>query len=139
MDIKIPKETMTCDTERGDGNVYFYEEYLEWINRSTGGGFRLRYDSIADIRIVRTTKKEVIVITKQQKRLSFFLYKADTFVSILYEMINRANGQPPIVDAEVAPSNKDEFLNQLERLAKLHESGALSDEEFKQAKDKLLR
>ena len=138
---KIPRESMVCDTTRGDGNIYFYDEYFEWINRSSGNGFRLRYESIDDIKVIRTGKNEVIITTKQQKRISLFIYKVDTLLSLLYERINAVNGNENIIDADVSPAknDKDELLNQLERLAKLHESGALSDEEFKLAKDKLLK
>ena len=38
-----------------------------------------------------------------------------------------------------AEESKESDLDKLERLAKLHESGALSDEEFQLAKDKILR
>ena len=138
---KIPRESMVCDTTRGDGNIYFYDEYFEWINRSSGNGFRLRYESIDDIKVIRTGKNEVIITTKQQKRISLFIYKVDTLLSLLYERINAVNGNESIIDADVSPAknDKDELVNQLERLAKLHESGALSDEEFKLAKDNLLK
>ena len=138
---KIPRESMVCDTTRGDGNIYFYDEYFEWINRSSGNGFRLRYGSIDDIKVIRTGKNEVIITTKQQKRISLFIYKVDTLLSLLYERINAVNGNESIIDADVSPAknDKDELLNQLERLAKLHESGALNDEEFQLAKDKLLK
>ena len=138
---KIPRESMVCDTTRGDGNIYFYDEYFEWINRSTGAGFRLRYESIDDIKVIRTGKNEVIITTKQQKRVSLFIYKVDTLLSLLYERINAVNGNENIVDADVSPAknDKDELLNQLERLAKLHESGAISDEEFQEAKQKILK
>ena len=140
MNLKIPRESMVCDTERGDGNIYFYDEYFEWISRSTGSGFRLRYESIDDIKVIRTAKKEVILITKQKKRISLFIYKADTLLSLLYERINAVNGQSPIIDAEISPvkDEKEATLSQLERLAKLHKSGDLTDEEFAKAKAKLL-
>ena len=38
-----------------------------------------------------------------------------------------------------AVEEKESDLDKLERLAKLHESGALSDEEFQLAKDKILK
>ena len=141
MEAKIPRESMVCDTSRGDGNIYFYDEYFEWIERRSGNGFRLRYASIDDIKVIRTGKNEVIITTKEKKRISLFIYRVDTLLSLLYERINFVNGQSQVIDAEVSPTkdSKEEFLSQLERLAKLHESGALSDEEFKQAKEKLLK
>jgi Short C-terminal domain len=44
---------------------------------------------------------------------------------------------PPAAPAAPAPAQADSTA-ELERLAKLHESGALSDEEFAAAKSKLL-
>ena len=52
------------------------------------------------------------------------------------QTVERVNGEaqnPEVVDA---PEEDD--LSKLERLAKLHESGALNDEEFAQAKKKIL-
>ena len=130
---------MVCDSLRGDGNIYFYDEYFEWIHRDTGGGFRVWYKSIADIQVIRTGKNEVNIITKEGKRVTLFIYKVDTLLSLLYERIKFVNGETPIEDTK--PKNndaKDEMLAQLERLAKLHESGALNDEEFAKAKAKIL-
>ena len=49
---------------------------------------------------------------------------------------NSKPAQPPEEQAEL--SERDEFLNALERLAKLKQEGLLSDSEFTQAKSKLL-
>ena len=40
---KAPIEKMVCDSDYGDGGVYFYETYLEWINRDNGKGFKIEY------------------------------------------------------------------------------------------------
>ena len=45
---------------------------------------------------------------------------------------------PPAPAAAPAPAQPADSTAELERLAKLHESGALSDEEFSAAKSKLL-
>ena len=131
MDVKIPRQTFRCDTNRGDGNIFLFDEYFEWFNRDTGDGFRVRYEVIKDIRVVRTNKSQVIIITKSGNEVVLFLYKTDELLSILYERINSIKGN----DAPV----EEDMLAKLERLAKLHESGALTDEEFAKAKEKLLK
>ena len=132
MENKIPIVSFRCDTNRGDGNVYLFDEYLEWYERSKGNGFRIWYKAIADVRVVRTGKAEVTLITKEKKQITLLLYKVDEMLSVLYERLNAINGS-----GNDAPLEED-MLSKLERLAKLHESGALTDEEFAQAKAKLL-
>ena len=131
MENKIPRLHLTCDTPRGDGNIYLFDEYFEWFNRDTGDGFRIRYDVIKDIRVIRTSKNQVLIFTKGGKEIVLLLYKTDELLSALYERINALNG-------DNAPLDND-MLSQLERLAKLHESGALTDEEFAKAKERLLK
>ena len=56
--------------------------------------------------------------------------------------MNLAKGKADAPKNEVvaeAEESKESDLDKLERLAKLHESGALSDEEFQLATDKILR
>ena len=130
MENKIPIVSFRCDTNRGDGNLFLFDECLEWYERSKGNGFRLWYKSIADVRVIRTGKAEVMLITKEKKQVSLFLYKVDEMLSVLYERLNAINGSN-------APLEED-MLSKLERLAKLHESGDLTDEEFAKAKAKLL-
>lgn len=131
MEHKVPRLHLICDTNRGDGNIYLFDEYLEWYNRDNGNGFRVRYDVIQDVRVIRTHKVQVILITKSGQEVVFFLYKADELLTELYERINAVgNGNGP---------SEADMLSQLERLAKLHESGALTDEEFAKAKEKLLK
>jgi hypothetical protein len=48
------------------------------------------------------------------------------------------NDQAPTAAPAPAPAAPTDSTAELERLAKLHESGALSDEEFTAAKSKLL-
>jgi len=47
-------------------------------------------------------------------------------------------GQAPAASPAATAAANDDLLDRLERLARLHESGALSDEEFKQQKTALL-
>ena len=133
--FKTPVEKMICDTPSGDGGVYFYDNYLEWVNRNTGATIKIAYDVISEVKVIPSMKKQVIITTKSGQKQSFFLYKADTFVQILHSLMEK-NEKGDVIDAEVSPAEDD--LTKLERLAKLHESGALTDEEFTKAKAKIL-
>ena len=71
---------------------------------------------------------------------NLYLYKADTLKKLIHEAVDRVNG---VVDNQEVPQEQPkeenvDDLTKLERLAKLHESGALNDEEFAQAKKKIL-
>ena len=140
--FELPYEKMICDSDLGDGGISFYNEYAEWLNRDNGKGFKIYYKDIKEVKIVSGIKKRVIVCTTSGDK-SLYLYKADTLRQLLYEAVNRVNGvqkeEPKVVDAKVEPIPEDEdMLAKLERLAKLHESGALTDEEFVKAKEKIL-
>ncbi len=136
---QVPLEKMICDSDRGDGGVYFYEEYFEWIQRERGSGFRVWYKSIKDVKVVLTQKKRIIITTYQGQNVNLYLYKADEFVDFLYKRMEAVgNGQKVVADAEVKPVGSEDDLAKIERLAKLHESGALTDEEFTAAKKKIL-
>ena len=137
----IPYEKMICDTNKGDGGISFYEEYCEWINRYNGESFKIYYKDIDDVKITSGIKKTVIVILKSGEEIRFYLYKAATLRELLYKAVQRVNGEG---QAENQPEQKEnesdeDYIDKLERLAKLHESGALSDEEFLEAKRKLLK
>ena len=141
--FELPYEKMICDSDLGDGGISFYQEYAEWLNRDNGKGFKIYYKDIKEVKIVSGIKKRVIVCTNSGDK-NLYLYKADTLRQLLYEAVNRVSGETPkaeakVVDAKVEPVPQDEdMLSKLERLAKLHESGALSDEEFAKAKEKIL-
>ena len=141
--FELPYEKMICDSDLGDGGISFYNEYAEWLNRDNGKGFKIYYKDIKEVKIVSGIKKRVIVCTTSGDK-NLYLYKADTLRQLLYEAVNRVNGAAPkethkVVDAKVEPIPQDEdMLSKLERLAKLHESGALNDEEFAKAKEKIL-
>lgn len=62
--------------------------------------------------------------------------KAEVFAEQLREAARLARSTPPQAP-EPTPSG-EQLLNQLERLAALHTSGALTDEEFTRAKHRLL-
>ena len=126
----VPYEKMVCDSDLGDGGLYFYNEYMEWVLRNSNSGFKIYYKDIQDVKIIYTRKKVVTVYMNNGSHRNLYLYKADTLKKLIHEAVDRVNG---VVDNQEVP-----HLTKLERLAKLHESGALNDEEFAQAKKKIL-
>ena len=138
---KPPIEKMVCDSDYGDGGIYFYDTYFEWSNRDSGKGFKVEYKNIVDINVIHTHKKTVIIKTKAGNTWKLYLYKYDELLNIMNKQIeaNKEGSKPEVVDAVVEPVKQESDLDKLERLAKLHESGALTDEEFQLAKDKILR
>lgn len=136
-----PIAKMVCDSDYGDGGIYFYETYFEWVERNSGKNFKVEYQNIVDVSVVQTHKKTVRIKTKAGNTWNLYLYKFDELLKILYKQMegNKKNNNPEVVDAVVEPVKQESDLDKLERLAKLHESGALTDEEFKLAKDKILR
>ena len=127
----IPYEKMICDSNKGDGNIQFYEEYCEWINRYNGDSFKIYYRDIDDVKVTSGIKKTVIVILKDGQKINFYLYKGATLRKLLFDAVQRVSGESKAEDSE-------DDVTKLERLAKLHESGALNDEEFAEAKKKII-
>ena len=139
---KQPLEKMVCDSDYGDGGIYFYETYLEWTNRDSGKGFKIEYKNIVDVDVVLTHKKKVMIKTEKGNVWNLYLYKYENLLEILYKQMDLAKGKADAPNGDVvaeASEAKESDLEKLERLAKLHESGALSDEEFQLAKDKILK
>ena len=135
--FETPYEKMICDSDMGDGGVFFYNEYMEWVLRKTNNGFKIYYKDIEDVKIIYSRKKVVTIYMKNGSHRKLYLYKADTLKKLIQEAVERVNngGEDKVV-ATIEPQEDD--LTKLERLAKLHESGALNDEEFAQAKKKIL-
>ena len=136
----VPYEKMVCDSDHGDGGLYFYNEYMEWVLRNSNSGFKIYYKDIQDVKIIYTRKKVVTVYMNNGSHRNLYLYKADTLKKLIHEAVDRVNG---VVDNQEVPQEqpKEEHvddLSKLERLAKLHESGALNDEEFAAAKKKII-
>ena len=133
----VPYAKMICDSDKGDGGISFYDEYCEWINRSNGLTIKVFYRDIDDVKILSCIKKTVIVSLKDGQKVRFYLYRAATLQDLLYKAVQRVNGV--IVEEKKEPYKQNEDpVEQLERLAKLHDSGALTDEEYSTAKQKLL-
>ena len=134
--FEVPYEKMVCDSDNGDGGVYFYNEYMEWVLRNSHDGFKIYYKDIKDVKIIYSRKKVVTIYKNDGSHRNLYLYKADTLKKLIYEAIQRVNGEAP--NPEVVDAPEEDDLSKLERLAKLHESGTLNDEEFAQAKKKIL-
>ena len=134
--FEVPYEKMVCDSDNGDGGVYFYNEYMEWVLRNSHDGFKIYYKDIKDVTIIYSRKKVVTIYKNDGSHRNLYLYKADTLKKLIYDAIQRVNGEAP--NPEVVDAPEEDDLTKLERLAKLHESGALNDEEFAQAKKKIL-
>ena len=126
---------MICDSNKGDGGISFFEEYCEWLNRYNGDSIKIFYRDIDDVKVTSGIKKTVIVILKDGSKIPFYLYKAATLRELLYKAVQRINGEIQEFDL----TETDDCVSQLERLAKLHDSGALTDEEFLEAKQKVLK
>ena len=136
----VPYEKMVCDSDLGDGGLYFYNEYMEWVLRNSNSGFKIYYKDIQDVKIIYTRKKVVTVYMNNGSHRNLYLYKADTLKQLIHEAVDRVNG---VVDNQEVPQEQPkeenvDDLSKLERLAKLHESGALNDEEFAAAKKKII-
>ena len=134
--FEVPYEKMVCDSDNGDGGVFFYNEYMEWVLRNSHDGFKIYYKDIKDVKIIYSRKKVVTVYMNNGSHRNLYLYKADTLKKLIYDAVERVNGEAQNPEVMDAPEEDD--LSKLERLAKLHESGALNDEEFAQAKKKIL-
>ena len=135
--FEVPYEKMVCDSDNGDGGVFFYNEYMEWVLRNSHDGFKIYYKDIKDVKIIYSRKKVVTVYMNNGSHRNLDLYKADTLKKLIYDAVQRVNGSE-VVDATPVEEPKEDDLDKLERLAKLHESGALNDEEFAEAKKKIL-
>ena len=143
--LDVPISKIICDTRKCDGGLYFYEEYFEWVPRSAKYNhlkFKVRYDEIKDVNIIPSRKKQIDVTTKDGKTYSLFTYNADHFQSVVATKLNQieANGtvEEEPKQVEMKQDEKEDTFAALERLAALHEKNALTDEEFKAAKAKLL-
>lgn len=146
--IDVPVSKIICDTRESDGGLYFYEEYFEWLPRRANASylaFKVRYDEIADFQIIPSRKKQIIVTTKNGKKYNLFTYNADHFRNFVAAKVNQLEAQglqqqtTELETKAIELKNESEdTLAALERLAKLHESKALTDEEFKAAKAKIL-
>lgn len=132
---QVPFVKMVCDTDYGDGGVYFYEQYLEWASRGSGKGFKIYYKNIVDTQVLLTQKKTIKISTKSGNVFKFYLYKVDTFMRTLNDMMDKAKREK----TEEPTYTEEDALSKLERLAKLHDSGALTDEEFAKAKELILK
>ena len=90
--FEVPYTKMVCDSDYGDGGVYFYTDYLEWINRGTSKGFKIYFKDITDVKILYGGKHKVIVSLATGGVRNLYLYKADTLKLLIHQAIQRING-----------------------------------------------
>ena len=141
MNYEIPFEKFNCDTKFGDGQIFFFDEYLVWKLKgdySEKQNIEIRYKDVKDVKVYQTRKKTIQIQLKNGTVKEFYLYKDVEFMRILTAKVNGADLATPVVETKAAKEESGDDLEKLERLAKLHQSGALSDEEFKAAKKKIL-
>ena len=132
----VPYAKMICDSNKGDGGISFYEEHCEWLNRYNGNSIKIYYRDIDDVKVTSGIKKTVIVVLKDGTKIPFYLYRAATLRELLYKAVQRVNSE--VKEFDMTEQSND-CVEQLEKLAKLHESGAITDEEYQQAKEKILK
>ena len=137
--IEKPIADYFCDTKYGDGHIYFYNDHFEWKLRGAEMGkpkISINYLDIEDMDEIPTAKKTIHVKLKNGQMHTFFLYRDREFFTIVDGRIDALkNGDVIEVEPEVV---EEDNLDKLERLAKLHKEGSLTDEEFKAAKAKIL-
>ena len=141
MNYEIPFEKFNCDTKFGDGQIFFFDEYLVWKLKgdySEKQNIEIRYKDVKDVKVYQTRKKTIQIQLKNGTVKEFYLYKDVEFMRILNAKVNGTDLATPVVETKAVKEESGDDLDKLERLAKLHESGALSDEEFKAAKKKIL-
>ena len=134
----LPYAKMICDSDYGDGGIFFYEEFFEWSNREKTKSFKVYYKDIIDVEIIYTFKKKLVVKLDNNETRNLYLYKADTLKQIIHDAVERIKTKNNKPTSEIEPKDNEDDISKLERLAKLHESGALTDEEFISAKKKIL-
>ena len=143
MDESYVGQKMIADHNNIGGGVYFEPEYLEWKPRHyrfKEQGFKLYYKDITSVSMLETFKKRIIMHTASDQ-YTIDLYRVDTFLYLLDKGRKAAqdSGDGDVTEASVESEHpSQDNISELERLAKLHESGALTDEEFKLAKEKIL-
>lgn len=142
--LETPRLRLKADTAYGGGVLEFYEEYFEWRPRSAAllsQKFSIRYEDILDIEMIPTHKKQVIISTRDGYKYTVMLYHIDLFSGMVNERMAACKAPKA---AKTAPraipagSKEDEDLAKLEKLAELRRTGALTEEEFKAAKAKIL-
>ena len=136
-------QKMIADHNGLGGGVFFELFYLEWKPRNyryKDHSFKVYYKDITKVELIDSFKKRVILHTASGK-YTIDLYRVDTFLYILDQARekNKEGNPEDIIEVPVEDESPvSQNLSELERLAKLHESGALTDEEFKLAKEKIL-
>ena len=109
-------DKFVCDTDYGDGGVYLYETYLEWLRRGSDQGFKLEYRNIADVSVVDTRKKTIIIKTKAENTWKLYLYKDEEIMRILNKQMRICKEKEENLRAQqqaaAAAAAANQFANQ---------------------------
>jgi len=127
---------MVVDTRAADGGVYFEKDHFTWSCRYGNPKLDIviYYKDVCDIIIYNGEKKRVEVTTTDEKRYDFFLYKAATFVEFIKAGIEYSKNP----DTTVVPINNEDLIR-LQQLSELHKDGILSDEQFENQKNLIMK
>lgn len=136
--VETPYAKMVCDSDKGDGGIYFYEDYFTWIRRDGVASLKINYEDIKEIKRTYSLKKRVTVCLKDGKFVNFYLYKADTLIKFLTDAVQKKEVKESNSNSLPNKAVQEDDLDKLERISKLHDSGALTDEEFEKMKSKII-
>ena len=128
---------MNADRVGCDGSIFFEEDRLVWKPHANGPSvpsIEIPYLDIQNVQVVGTIKKRIDVITNTES-LTISLYRSETFVMLLNEAREAAKQKK---DGKMAPISDDDMVR-LKKLAELHDSGVLSDADFEDQKETILK
>ncbi len=135
-------QMMRADRGNVAGGLYFYGDRLVWNPRHyqfNGMRFELPYGEIEAYDIVPTKKKHVNIHMKNGDTYFVDIYHLDLFMMMLDQAMRESKNPRALAAAKKADDdNGEDDLEALARLAALHQSGALSDEEFEKMKAKII-
>lgn len=133
--------------DRGNvaGILYFYSESLVWKPRAyryNAMSFDIPYRDIKNYEVMESKKKHVTIDTESET-YAIDIYHIDLFMMNLdmaLRDVRNASGkkEAPALPSSSARMEGEDDLSALARLAALHDSGALTDEEFTAMKAKII-
>ncbi len=117
-------DKMTCDSDYGDGGVYFYEEHFEWRARhNDSNSFIVKYKNIVDMTTSLTHKKKITILTNAGNKWNLYLYKYEEFLAIVRKQMQlckqkadaERQQQTAAAAAAAAAATASQFANQSPR------------------------
>ncbi len=124
----------------GNGILVSTDKRLIFIDKGVMWGLKVEdfpFDKISSIQYETGLMSGEIIIFASGNKAKIELVANDRCKAFC-ENVRSLISNPQEKSQDSGPSNSGDMLEQLERLAKLKESGALSEEEFALAKKKLL-